>query len=94
MHASPSSDAAMEQSGVEAAMLLLDLRSQARNLPGLDVRAPKAVRRYEERCPACGVRAITHRAGDDLMRCESCGATEEYRPTLPSEADYREGSAA
>lgn len=89
-----ATDAAIEQSGADAASALLDWRGHVRNLPGLDAQAPKKVRRYEERCPACGVRAITHTAGDDLMQCQSCGATEEYRPTLPREADYREGSAA
>ena len=82
------------ETGAGAASALLDWRAAARVVPGVDPKAPKAVRRYEERCPACGVRAITHRAGDDLMQCQACGATEEYRPTLPSEADYREGTAA
>lgn len=85
-----STEAAIEQSGVEAAGALLDWRHTVRNLPGLDVKASKATRRYEHRCPACGVRAITHRAGDDLMQCQSCGATAPYLPTLPREADYQE----
>lgn len=78
----------VEQSGVDAAIALLDWRSQVRNLPGLDMQAPKAVRRYSQRCPSCGVRAITHRAGDDLMQCQNCQATQPYLPTLPREADY------
>lgn len=85
----PSTDAAVEQSGVAAALALLDWRSNVRNLPGLDKKAAKAVRRYEQRCPACGVRAITHRAGDDLMQCQNCGATQPYLPTLPRDADYQ-----
>lgn len=84
----------LTQSGAQAAATLIDWRANVRNLPGLDTKAPKAVRRYEQRCTACGVRAITHRAGDDLMQCQSCGATAPYLPTLPREADYREGSAA
>jgi hypothetical protein len=90
----PSSDAAVEQCGWEAVAALIDWRSAVRKLPGLDTTAPKAVKRYEQRCPACGVRAITHTAGDDLMQCQNCGATQEYMPSLPREADYREGSAA
>ena len=90
----PSTDAAIEQSGVEAASALLDWRASVRNLPGLDRTASKAVRRYEQRCPACGVRAITHVAGDDLMQCQSCGATQDYMPSLPREADYRQDGAA
>jgi hypothetical protein len=86
----PHTDAATEQSGVDAAIALLDWRTQVRQLPGLDRKATKAVRRYEQRCPACGVRAITHRAGDDLMQCQNCGATQPYLPTLPREADYVE----
>jgi hypothetical protein len=73
---------------------LLDWRSAVRRLPGFDPYASKAVRRYTQRCPGCGVRAITHRAGDDLMVCQNCGATHPYQPTLPDEADFREGSAA
>lgn len=84
----------VEQSGAGAAAALLDWRSEVRNLPGLDVRAAKAIRRYEHRCPACGVRAVTHRAGDDLMQCQSCLATAPYLPTLPREADYRVSVAA
>lgn len=83
----------LTQTGPEAASALLDWREAARVVPGVDPKAPKAVRRYQQRCPACGVRAITHRAGDDLMQCQNCGATQEYLPTLPTEADYREGAA-
>lgn len=86
----------IEQSGAEAACALLDWRGHVRNVPGLDPRSSKAVRRYEHPCPACGVRAVTHRAGDDLMQCQSCWATAPYLPTLPREADYRmpeEGAA-
>jgi hypothetical protein len=73
---------------------LLDWRSGVRRLPGFDPYASKAVRRYTQRCPACGVRAITHRAGDDLMHCQNCGGTMPYVPTLPEEADYRQDGAA
>ncbi|MGY1773521.1 hypothetical protein [Blastococcus sp. SYSU D00813] len=83
----------VEQSGAQAAAQLLTWRATVRRLPGLDVTAPKAVRRYEQRCPACGVRAITHRAGDDLMHCQNCGATSPYLPTLPREADYQEAAS-
>lgn len=85
----PSTDAATEQSGVDAVIALLEWRSQVRNIPGLDVKAAKAVRRYEQPCPSCGVRAVTHHAGEDLMQCQNCSATQEYLPTLPREADYR-----
>jgi hypothetical protein len=88
--------AVTEQSGVEAACALLDWRGRVRNMPGMDVRASKALRRYEHPCPACGIRAVTHRAGDDLMQCQNCWATAPYLPTLPREADYRmpeEGAA-
>lgn len=85
----PATEAATEQSGVDAAIALLDWRSQVRNLPGMDRKAAKAMRLYEQRCPACGVRAITHYAGDDLMQCQNCHATQQYMPTLPHEADYR-----
>lgn len=85
----PSTPAATEQSGVDAAIALLDWRSQVRNLPGMDKTAAKASRLYEQRCPACGVRAITHQAGDDLMQCQNCDATQPFMPTLPDEADYR-----
>lgn len=84
----------VEQSGAAAAAALLDWRSEVRMLPGLDMKAAKAIRRYEHRCPACGVRAVTHRAGDDLMQCQSCLATAPYLPTLPREADYRVTVAA
>lgn len=89
----PHTDAAMEQTGAQAAGALLDWRSHARNQPGVDRDASKAVRRYEQRCPACGVRSITHVAGDDLMQCQNCGATQEYMPSLPREADFKEGAA-
>lgn len=79
---------------VSQAVALLDWRSQVRALPGLSSKAPKALRRYQQPCPACGVRAVTHRAGDDLMHCQHCGATQPYLPTLPREADYGGGSAA
>lgn len=81
----------IDQSGVEAAVELLEWRSQVRNLPGLDRDAKQAVKRYRDfRCPACGIRGtVTHRAGDDLMQCQNCQATHEYLPTLPPEADYR-----
>lgn len=91
-----ATEAAIEQSGVEAASALLDWRSHARNLPGLDTNAAKAIRKYEHRCPACGARAVTHHAGDDLMQCQACLATAPYLPTLPREADYQvqqEGAA-
>lgn len=79
-----------EQSGVDAACALLTWRNTARNLPGLDTDAPKALRKYEQPCPACGVRAVTHRAGDDLMHCQSCGATQPYLPTLPRDDEEAE----
>lgn len=83
-----------EQCGWQAAVHLLDWRNTVRNLPGLDVKAPKAVRRYTQPCPGCGVRAVTHRAGDDLMQCQNCRATQPYLPTLPREADYQQDGAA
>jgi hypothetical protein len=79
----------MEQSGAQAAIALLDWRNTVRNLPGLDTKASKAVRKYEQPCLSCGVRAITHHAGDDLMQCQSCWATAPYLPTLPRTADYQ-----
>jgi hypothetical protein len=36
------------------------------------------VTRLQAPCPACGVRAVTHRHGDDLMECQSCHASEPY----------------
>lgn len=86
----------IDQSGAQAAIELLEWRSQVRNLPGLDATASKAVRRYRDlRCPACGIQgAVTHTAGDDLTCCQNCGATDEYRPPLPDGADYQEGAAA
>lgn len=36
------------------------------------------VTRMQAPCPACGVRAVTHRPGEDLMQCQSCGATAPY----------------
>lgn len=79
----PSAVPLHAQSGWQAAAQLLEWRNTVRNLPGLDTRAPKATRRYRQPCPNCGVRAITHRAGDDLMHCQSCGATHEYLESLP-----------
>ena len=76
-------------------MALLDWRAAVRRLPGFDPAAAKALRRYQQPCPACGVRAVTHRAGDDLMHCQNCGATHPYAEALPGlPEDYREGSAA
>ncbi len=88
-------DVEIDQSGVQAAIELLEWRSQVRNLPGLDPTANKAVKRYRDfRCPACGiVGTVTHTAGDDLMCCQNCGATDEYRPTLPAGADYQDEAA-
>jgi len=85
----------IEQSGAQAVAELLDWRSHVRNLPGLDRDAKTAVRRYRDfRCPACGIQgAVTHHAGDDLMQCQNCQATHEYRPPLPDDADYVEGAA-
>ena len=79
-----------EQSGVDATCALLTWRNTVRNLPGLDADAPKALRKYEQPCPNCGVRAVTHRAGDDLMHCQSCGATQQYLPTLPRDDEEAE----
>lgn len=89
------SDVEIDQSGVQAAIELLEWRSQVRNLPGLDPTANKAVKRYRDfRCPACGiVGTVTHTAGDDLRCCQNCGATDEYRPTLPAGADYQDEAA-
>lgn len=67
-------DEPITQSGADAACALLDWRRRVRLLPGLDADAPKAVRRYDEPCMYCAVRAVTHRAGDDRVHCQSCGA--------------------
>ena len=56
---------------------LLDWRSTVRRLPGFDPTAPKALRRYDEPCMYCGVKAVTYRSGDDLVHCQSCGASWE-----------------
>jgi len=68
----------IEQSGADAAGVLLDWRATVRRLPGFDVTAGRAVHRYPQPCPTCGVAAITHTAGDDLAQCQSCGATAPY----------------
>ena len=54
---------------------LLDWRATARRLPGLDPTAAKAVRRFDEPCMYCGVRAVTYRSGDNTVHCQSCAAS-------------------
>ena len=83
-----------DQSGAQAASTLLDWRQHVRRLPGLDTTAPKALRRYTQPCKTCGIRAITHRAGDDLTQCQSCGATHPYMPPLPDGDAYATEGAA
>lgn len=75
----------VDQSGVEAIGQLLDWRATVRRLPGLDVDGPRAIRRYPQPCGRCSVSAITHRAGDDLMVCQSCGDTFPYLEQLPDQ---------
>lgn len=58
---------------VPAVCQLLDWRASVRRLPGVDPAGPVAVRRYDEPCMYCEVHAVTHRAGDDQVRCEACG---------------------
>lgn len=56
-------------------MALLEWRATARRLPGVDATGPKAVRRFDEPCMYCGVKAVTYRSGDDLVYCQACAAS-------------------
>lgn len=59
----------VEQAGWEAALNLLSWRTQAfADTP----KAPKRTLRYDTPCMYCGVAAVCHRAGDDLVQCHSC----------------------
>jgi hypothetical protein len=78
--------AEFDQSGAEAACALLEWRHRARNLPGVHPEADKALRRFPQPCPTCEVAAVTHRAGDDLTHCQSCGATAPYLEHLGATA--------
>lgn len=59
---------------VSQPMTLLDWRAAVRRLPGFDPAAGKALRRYDEPCMYCAVRAVTYQSGDDHVYCQNCGA--------------------
>lgn len=58
----------------DGATAMLAWRATVRRLPGLDPTGPRAVRRYDEPCMYCAVKAVTHQAGDDHVQCQACGA--------------------
>jgi hypothetical protein len=61
--------------GGDACLELLDLHHRARKLVG---QWRRVVHYPHDPCPACGVPAITHLDGSDVVRCESCGETETW----------------
>jgi ribosomal protein S27E len=61
--------------GGDACLELLDLHHRARKHVG----QWRRVTHYpNDPCPACGVPAITHLDGSDVVRCGSCGETETW----------------
>ncbi|MFI9817594.1 hypothetical protein [Saccharothrix variisporea] len=83
---------AVTKDGVEGALDLADLHRRARGLLGVTVRTY----RLREACPECGVQALTHVDGADVVDCGHCGVTlewDEFRRRTDPLAGYDAGAA-
>ncbi|SES21203.1 hypothetical protein [Lentzea albida] len=59
----------LERDGVDGALRLLDLHHRAGRVLAVD----RKIYRLPEPCPACGVSAVEHADGADIVDCRDCG---------------------
>lgn len=81
----------LERDGVDGALRLLALSSRAGRVLAVDRR----VYRLPEPCPTCGVSAIEHADGADVVDCRDCGARfmwDRYRALTDPLAGLGEAS--
>lgn len=81
----------LERDGVDGALRLLDLHHRAGRLLAVD----RKVYRLPEGCPSCGVAALEHVDGADVVDCRDCGARftwDRYRALTDPLAGLGEAS--